>query len=475
MNGIPDIKARRGLTILTLFLLLLMASVSCNTQETRPDTGIGEISLSQDEEDAIRIDAEMYAESEGVSVEEAIRRFELVDDAGPLKAAIVENEADTYAGSWIQHQPEYRFVFAFTENGEETIKKYVKEDSPLYGLIEVRTFEVSYKELRKAQEETMQLLKDLNLDFFCATGTNVKENCAEVYVSDSKLFNEILQEANVQLPPHVKQVVTYEPLEEVPFEINPPDPPVHFPQMKMSGAMTLNSGASKLVLKDDYLCFGEAIIIWQPDYFLNDNNGSIEVLGRDGKVVAREGEEVYMTFGGLEAVEDVNRYIKEPLPRDCQGPFLIQGYGTRLNLNFSSNLFSIEITPYEDHDFYIFKKRPLIDEMTTQDEKMTVRLEASSDTRLFRYPYVMVYVNGEYNMQCTVIWPAEYKGRVENGVFEMLDGSGNVVIRDGEEAEIEGVVLHGINSDVTSQLYEELPYGTHQPYLIVNRALGSEE
>lgn len=465
----------KKLIAVMLAVTLPVISVSCNTVEAGPDMGSGEVSPYHDEEDAIRRDAEMYAEYEGVSVDEAVRRFELMDDAGPLQAAIVENEADTYAGSWIQHQPEYRFVFAFTENGEETINKYVSEDSPLAGLIELRTFEVSYKELREAQEKTMQLLKDLNLDFFCATNTNIKENTAEVYVSDSKLFNNILQEADVQLPPHVTQVVTYEPLEEVPFEVNPPDSPVNFPQLKMSGALALNGGARELVLKDCYLRFGEAVIIWQPDYFLNSDNGTIEVLDRDGKVVAREGEEVYMMFGGLETVEEVNRYVKEPLPKDCPGPFLIQGHGTRLNLNFSSDLFSIEITPFEGHDFYIFKKRSLIEEMVTRTTEINGKLVASSDVRLFRYPYILVYVNGGYNMQCTTLWPAEYEARVEDGVFEITDGSGNCVIRDGEEVRIEGTVLHGINSDVTSRLYEELPDGCCQPYLIVNRVLGSEE
>jgi hypothetical protein len=461
--------------IIMLAVISLMTSVSCNTVEAEPNMGNGEVSPAEDEEDAIRIDAEMYAADQGVSVDEAVRRFELMNDAGPLQAAIVENEADTYAGSWIQHQPEYRFIFAFTENGEEIIKKYVTEDSPLAGLIELRTFEVSYKELREAQEETMQLLKDLDLDFFCATGTNIKENTAEVYVSDSKLFNKIMREAGVQLPPHVTQVVTYEPLEEVPFEVNPPDQPVHFPQMKMRGALALNGGAKTLVLKDGYLRFGEAVIIWQPDYFLNSDNGTIEVLDREGEVVARVGEEVYMTFGGLETAEEVNRYVKEPLPEDCPGPFFIQGHGTRLNLNFSSDLFSIEITPFEGHDFYIFKKRSLIEEMVTRTTEINGKLVASSDIRLFRYPYITVYVNGGFNMQCTTLWPAEYEARVEDGVFEITDGSGNCVIRDGEEVRIEGTVLHGINSDVTSRLYEELPDGCCQPYLIVNRVLGSEE
>ena len=76
-----------------------------------------------------------------------------------------------------------------------------------------------------------------------------------------------------------------------------------------------------------------------------------------------------------------------------------------------------------------------------------------------------------------LIWPTGYEARVENGVFEIVDGSGNIVARDREEMHLEGFVLSGINTDVTRQLYDELPRGRgcHQPYFIVNGVLGSEE
>ena len=95
-------------------VLVLLTTVSCGEVET-DQTMPGDVSQTeQEEEDAIRRDAEVYAEYEGVSVEEAIHRFELMNDSGELQAVIVENE-ESYAGSWIQHQPEYKFVFAFTK------------------------------------------------------------------------------------------------------------------------------------------------------------------------------------------------------------------------------------------------------------------------------------------------------------------------------------------------------------------------
>lgn len=458
--------------VITIMLVasVLFSCVSCGEVETESKKPDGVSQTEQEDEDAIRRDAEVYAEYEGVTVEEAIERFELMNESGDLQAVIVENE-ESYAGSWIQHQPEYKFVFAFTENGEEIIRKYVKEDSPLAGLIELRTFEVSYRELKKDQEETMQLLKDVNLDFFCPTSIDIKENTAIVYVSDIKLFNEILDKAGVVLPPHVTPNVLYEPLEEVHFDLNPPDPPINFPQLKMRGGEALSSTARMLVLKDGYLRFDDIIIIWQPDYFLNDNNGTIEVLDREGKMVAQEGKEVYMTCGGLATVEEANKYLKESLPDDLEGSFIIQGHGTRLNLNFSSELFSIEITPYQGHDFYTFNKRPGIDEMTGRSELLTGKLQTSySEQHFRRYPIFIVDMNG-YGMECAVIWPAEYKARMRDGTFEIVDSSGNVLVRDGQTIKIEGEVFPGINSPLASRLYKELPYGCIQPYLVIERIL----
>ncbi len=335
--------------------------------------------------------------------------------------------------------------------------------------------EPTYEELQAVQSETMQLLDELGL--FCDTDINIQENQVEVYVTDSKLFNETLREVNAQLPAHVVAIVIYEPLYEIPFEVNP-DPSIHFPQLKMrSGSFMQVSMVGELILENSYLCVGDTVIIWQPDYFLNNDNGTIEILDRNGKVVARVGEEIVMGGGGI-PIEYVNRLIREPFPEDCSGPFFLQGSETRLSLNFSSDLFSIEIIPFEEHDFYFIRKKPLLDEMAPQRTVITGRLVASRDTTLLRYPHIFVDEKPDENktsVTYTTLWPADCEVRVENGVFELVNGSGRVILRDGEEAELEGSVFYGISSDVARRLFDELPGGLFQPYLIVNRVLGSQE
>ena len=249
-------------------------------------------------------------------------RFKLMDDVGSLGAELEKQEAETYAGLWVEHEPGFRVVIAFTENGEETIKKYVEEDSPLADEIELRTFDATYEELKAAQREAGQLLNELGL--FVSSGINIKENQVEVYVTDSKLFYKTLQEADAQLPDHVVAIVIHEPLYEIPFDINP-DPSVCFPQLKMrSMAFMLALLTGELVLEDGYLRIDGTLIIWQPDYFVNNNEGTIEILDRNGEVVARVGEEVSMG-GGEVPIEHINKLLKEPLPADCKGPYWLMG------------------------------------------------------------------------------------------------------------------------------------------------------
>ena len=149
---------------------------------------------------ALVVDAQMYAADYGVELSEAIRRLTLQDPIGKLGATLESNEADTLGGFWIQHEPEYRVVVAFTRDGEETIAKYV-QDGPLVGIIEVRTVDATLQELKRAQREAGSIVRGLG--FQAASGIKVFENRAEIYVRDRSRLEEALQESGQTLPAHV--------------------------------------------------------------------------------------------------------------------------------------------------------------------------------------------------------------------------------------------------------------------------------
>lgn len=65
-------------------------------------------------EEALRRDVQQYAEEMGVSLDEAMRRFQYMDDIGELNATLNAHEQDTFAGLWVEHQPEFRVIVLFT-------------------------------------------------------------------------------------------------------------------------------------------------------------------------------------------------------------------------------------------------------------------------------------------------------------------------------------------------------------------------
>ena len=150
---------------------------------------------------ALAQDAQMYAADTGVELAEAIRRLTLQGPIGKLGGTLKSKEADTLGGFWIQHEPEYRVVAAFTRDGEETIAKYVR-DGPLVDIIEVRTVDATLEELKRSQREAGVIVGGLG--FPVASGINVFENRAEIYVHDLSQVEEALEKSGKTLPEHVR-------------------------------------------------------------------------------------------------------------------------------------------------------------------------------------------------------------------------------------------------------------------------------
>lgn len=153
------------------------------------------------EEEAITRDATFYAEDMGITIDEAIERLELQDDAGRLDARLTENESDTFAGLWIQHEPEYRIVVAFTKDGEKSILPYI-ENLPLAEYVEVRQAGIPLSKLRDQQIELTKAMIEEGLEV--ASGINVFDNKVELYVTDKTRLDAVLQQSKIELPMNVE-------------------------------------------------------------------------------------------------------------------------------------------------------------------------------------------------------------------------------------------------------------------------------
>ncbi|MDY6911118.1 MAG: hypothetical protein SVM79_01985 [Chloroflexota bacterium] len=465
LNRIP------WLVLLALLLVGCSASAENSAQTTTPTTALVEVS------DALRRDAEKMAEQMGISVDEALRRLKLQNPIGILGAELERQEADTFAGLWIQHEPEYRIIVAFTRDGERTIRPYI-EDSPIAGQVEVRTAEATYEELKSAQREAHRLLDEVGLSV--DSGINVMENQVELLVTDRPMFDTTLEEADMQLPDHVEAITVYEPIGgDIPFDVNP-DTTIHFPQLKTRSASFMTAMLTgELVLEDGFLRVRASdddegnLIIWQTDYFLHSNEGVIEILDRNGQVVGRVGEEVCMGGGEVSMTASFERQLREPLPEHCEGPYWLQGGGMRLSLNYSSDLFTLEVLSSDDRTLHFLRKKPVLDDWTASMEETfygeLVRLRGRFMAIRKAYdpmnPKPATYVPS--GTAFIPLWPPDYQARIQNGKFEIMDGSGQVVAREGEKVRLEGGKLKGWSSENYRQLYHELPCGCRGPYWVV--------
>ena len=168
-------------------------SPSEHTEETNPGTpATAAAALPEGISPALAQDAQWYADQYGVDLQEAITRLTLQEPIGKLGAELEAREADTLAGLWIQHEPEYRVVVAFTRDGESTIGKYV-QDGLLADIIEVRTADATLRELEQAQARANQIIDGLG--FQPSSGINVIKNRVEIYASDRRNSKRHCEEA----------------------------------------------------------------------------------------------------------------------------------------------------------------------------------------------------------------------------------------------------------------------------------------
>ena len=158
--------------------------------------------------DSYSPDVIAYAEMFSVNLEETKRRLALQDTIGDLNYQLNTNEAETFAGLWIQHTPTFKVIVKFVGDGEKTIQPYI-ENNPLESLIEIHPATVSLASLVTEQETAIVLVRDI--DVRVDSGIDIKQGVVELYVIEREKFDAELQRLDIQLPAHV-EIITVEQL-----------------------------------------------------------------------------------------------------------------------------------------------------------------------------------------------------------------------------------------------------------------------
>ncbi|HEX2095337.1 MAG TPA: hypothetical protein VHG28_23275 [Longimicrobiaceae bacterium] len=148
-------------------------------------------------------DAQSYAASRGVSIEEAVRRLQLQTTIGELNARLESQEQATFAGLWIEHQPEFRVVARFTQNGEQTLARYVT-GTPLAGLVQAQPAQVTLARLHEIQKAALAAVAALGVR--AEAGLDIRNNTAEVYVEALQAVQAAIAAGTLRLPEHARVV-----------------------------------------------------------------------------------------------------------------------------------------------------------------------------------------------------------------------------------------------------------------------------
>ena len=144
-------------------------------------------------------EVKIYAELDGITVEEELHRFEIRDAFAGLDTELSIKEWETFAGLYIQNEPEFRIVVLFTDDGEETIKPYIRDGMEEY--VEVRTASVPYFKLQNAQSEISSSIRSLGIP--TASEIDIYTNRVKVFVVDLRSVDEAICEGKLIVPDYV--------------------------------------------------------------------------------------------------------------------------------------------------------------------------------------------------------------------------------------------------------------------------------
>jgi hypothetical protein len=67
------------------------------------------------------------------------------------------------------------------------------------------------------------------------------------------------------------------------------------------------------------------LLIFPPDFNMTINNGSIDILNEDGKIVADFADQVRLGGGEIKSLSMLPEFIQKQIPPQCPGPYWVVG------------------------------------------------------------------------------------------------------------------------------------------------------
>lgn len=203
----------------------------------------------------------------------------------------------------------------------------------------------------------------------------------------------------------------------------------------LTGELVVINGC--LRVKDNY---GNSILlIWRPGFSTRTEQGIIQVLDGTGQAVASVGD--YVEVGGGFDDDPTWMGLREPLPKDCPGPYWVVGESIK----------KIERPPSHGSSFPQLINTPggYLDALITGELVITNGC---------------LRVNDTYGESVLLIWPPGFSTHPEQESIQVLDSTGKRVASVGDWVEVGG---GEVPTPTYLGLIDPLPKNCPGPYWLV--------
>jgi streptogrisin C len=154
---------------------------------------------------ALLDDAASYAAQNDVTLDEAVRRLTLQLEIGRLEETLQRQEP-SFAGLWIEHQPQYKIVARFQDPKAEGRLRARVLGTPLEKVArETRSAGASLAHLEKRRNAARQKARHLGFDV--DVDINVKENRVEVYTNRAQALRAAIANERANNFPDKTEIV----------------------------------------------------------------------------------------------------------------------------------------------------------------------------------------------------------------------------------------------------------------------------
>lgn len=153
---------------------------------------------------ALLQDAASYAAANKVSVDEAVRRLRLQVEAGRLEATLTTQEP-SFAGLWIEHQPQHRLIVRFQDRSAEgRLRTRVAGTALANVTIETLPAAASLTQLAARRRAALQRVE--RLGFTVDSDISVQNNRVEIYSQRAASLRAAIAAERAPLPERVEVI-----------------------------------------------------------------------------------------------------------------------------------------------------------------------------------------------------------------------------------------------------------------------------